>query len=115
MEAKAFARYIRMSPRKVRQVVDLVRGRSVEEAINMLHFTPKRASNPVEKVLRSAVSNAMNSEEAAKLEPEDLFIKEIWVDQGPTMRRYNPGPMGRASVIRKRFCHISVIVTDQID
>lgn len=115
MEAKAFARYIRMSPRKVRQVVDLVRGRSVEEAINLLHFTPKRASNPVEKVLRSAVSNAMNSEEAAKLEPEDLFIKEIWVDQGPTMRRYNPGPMGRASVIRKRFCHISVIVTDQID
>lgn len=115
MEAKAFARYIRMSPRKVRQVVDLVRGRSVEEAINLLHFTPKRASNPVEKVLRSAVSNAMNSEEAAKLEPEDLFIKEIWVDQGPTMRRYNPGPMGRASVIRKRFCHISVIVTDEAD
>ncbi len=115
MEAKAFAKYIRMSPRKVRQVVDLVRGRSVEEAINLLHFTPKRASNPVEKVLRSAASNAMNSEEASKLEPEDLFIKEIWVDQGPTMRRYNPGPMGRASVIRKRFCHISVIVTDKAD
>jgi large subunit ribosomal protein L22 len=112
MEAKAIAKYIRMSPRKVRQVVDLIRGRSVEEAINMLHFTPKRASEPVEKVLRSAVSNAMNKEEAAKLDPEDLFIKEIYVDQGPTMRRYNPGPMGRASLIRKRFCHISVVVTD---
>ena len=113
MEAKAFARYIRMSPRKVRQVVNMIRGCSVEEAINSLHFTPKRASGPVEKVLRSAVSNAMNKEEAAKLSPEDLFIKAIWVDEGPTMRRYNPGPMGRASIIRKRFCHISVVVTDQ--
>jgi len=113
MEARAVARYIRMSPRKVRQIVDLVRGKSVEEAINLLHFTPKRASGPVEKLLRSAVSNAMNKEEASKLDPEDFFIKEIWVDQGPTMRRYNPGPMGRASLIRKRFCHISVIVTDE--
>lgn len=113
MEARAVARYIRMSPRKVRQVVDLVRGRSVEEAINLLHFTPKRGSVPVEKLLRSAVANAMNEEEASKLDPEDLFIKEIRVDQGPTMRRYNPGPMGRASLIRKRFCHISVIVSDE--
>ena len=113
MEAKAFARYIRMSPRKVRQVVDLVRGMSVEEAINLLHFTPKRGSVPVEKMLRSAVANAMNKEEASKLDPEDLSIKEIWVDQGPTMRRYNPGPMGRANLIRKRSCHISVIVTDE--
>ena len=113
MEARAVARYIRMSPRKVRQVVDLVRGRSVEEAINLLHFTTKRGSVPVEKLLRSAVANAMNEEEASKLDPEDLFIKEIRVDQGPTMRRYNPGPMGRASIIRKRFCHISVVVSDE--
>lgn len=112
MEAKAIARYIRMSPRKVRQVVDMVRGKSVEEAINLLHFTPKRASDPVEKVLRSALANAMNREESAKLDPEDLLIKSITVDQGPTMRRYNPGPMGRASIIRKRFCHISVVVSD---
>ena len=113
MEARALAKYIRMSPRKVRQVVDMVRGKPVEEAINFLHFTPKRASLPVEKVLRSAIANAMNMEEAAKLDPEDLFIKEIYVNQGPTMRRYNPGPMGRASLIRKRFCHISVIVSDK--
>jgi large subunit ribosomal protein L22 len=113
MEARAVARYIRMSPRKVRQVVDLVRGRSVEEAINLLHFTTKRGSVPVEKLLRSAVANAMNEEEASKLDPEDFFIKEIRVDQGPTMRRYNPGPMGRASIIRKRFCHISVVVSDE--
>lgn len=113
MEVKAIARYIRMSPRKVRLVVDVVRGKSVEEAINILHFIPKRGSSPVEKVLRSAVANAMNKEEASKLEPEDLFIKGIWVDQGPTMRRYNPGPMGRANLIRKRFCHITVVVSDE--
>jgi len=113
MEAKAVARYIRMSPRKVRQIVDLIRGRSVEEAINLLHFTPKRASVPVEKLLRSAVANAMNIDEASRLDADDLFIKEIMVDQGPTMRRYNPGPMGRASIIRKRSCHISVTVSDQ--
>jgi len=102
-----------MSPRKVRQVVDLIRGKSVEEAIDLLHFTPKRGSIPVEKVLRSAVANATNKEEASKLDPEDLFVKEIWVDQGPTMRRYNPGPMGRASLIRKRSCHISIVVSDE--
>ncbi len=113
MEAKAFARYIRMSPRKVRQVVDLVRGKSVDEAITCLHFTPKRGSAPVEKVLRSAVANAMNKQEASKLDPEDLYIKEIWADQGPTLRRYNPGPQGRASIIRKRSCHISVIVSNE--
>jgi len=113
MEARAVARYIRMSPRKVRQVVDLIRGRSVEEAINLLHFTPKRASVPVEKLLRSAVANAMNKDEASKLDADDLFIREIMVDQGPTMRRYNPGPMGRANIIRKRSCHISVTVSDQ--
>ena len=112
MEAKAVAKYIRISPRKVRKVVDMVRGRSVDEAINMLHFTPKRGSQPVEKVLRSAVSNAMNKEASSKLDPEDLIIKAIWVDEGPMMKRYNPGPMGRASVLRKKFCHISVVVTD---
>ena len=113
MEAKAVARFIRMSPRKVRQVVDLVRGKPVEEAINLLHFTTKRSSRPVEKLLRSAVANAMNKEEASKLAPEDFFVKEIAVDDGPTMRRYNPGPMGRAGIIRKRFCHISVTVANK--
>jgi large subunit ribosomal protein L22 len=112
MEAKAVAKYIRMSARKARLVADLIRGKSVNEAVNLLHFTQKRAANPVEKVLRSAVANAMNKEEASKLDPEDLMIKSIWVDEGPTMRRYKAGPMGRASLIRKRFCHISIVVTD---
>ncbi len=112
MEAKAVAKFIRMSPRKVRQVADVVRGKQVEEAINILHFTNKKASGPVEKVIRSAVANAVNKEEGAKLDPESLFIKEIRVDQGPTMRRYRPRAMGRVTIIRKRFCHISVVLTD---
>ncbi|MBN1782531.1 50S ribosomal protein L22 [bacterium] len=114
MEAKAVARYIRISPRKARQVADMVRGKSVEDAINLLHFVPQRASGPVEKVLRSAVSNALNREEGAKLDPEDFFIKTIWVDQGPTMRRYSPGPMGRATIIRKRSCHVGVVISNGI-
>ncbi len=113
VEAHAIAKYIRIAPRKARLVVDLVRGKSVEDAINTLHFTPKRASAPVEKVLRSAVANALNKEEGAKLNPEELFIKEIKVDEGPTMRRFRPGPMGRAGMIRKRSCHITVVVADQ--
>ena len=114
MEARAVAKYIRMSPRKVRQIIDLIRGKSVDEAINLLHFTPRRASGPVEKVLRSAVSNALNTEEGTKLDPESFFVKTICVDQGPTMRRYRPGPMGRASLIRKRSCHVTVIVSDGV-
>jgi large subunit ribosomal protein L22 len=112
MEAKAVTRYIRTSPRKARQVADLVRGKSVEEAINLLHFVPQHASTPVEKVIRSAVSNALNREEGSKLNPEDFYIKTIWVDHGPTMRRYSPGPMGRATIIRKRSCHVGVIVSN---
>ena len=70
---------------------------------------------PVEKLLRSAMANAMNKEEAAKLDPEDFYVKNIWVDKGPTMRRYRPGPRGGASVIRKRSCHISIVVSDKIN
>lgn len=110
--ARAAAKYIRISPRKARQVVDLIRGKSVEDALNQLHFIANNSSIPVEKVLRSAVSNAMNLDETSKLNPEDLYVKEIQVNEGPTMRRYNPGPQGRAMIIRKRSCHISVVVSD---
>jgi len=110
--ARAVAKYIRISPRKVRQVADLIRGKSVEDALNKLHFVPNHSSVPVEKVLRSAVANAMNKDEASKLNPEDLVVQEIQVNEGPTMRRYNPGPMGRATLIRKRSCHVSVVVSD---
>ena len=113
MEARARAKYIRIAPRKVRLVADLIRGKGGEEASNLLHFTQKRGAVPVEKVLRSAVANAMNKEEGSKLDPEDLFVSEIQVNEGPTMRRYKPGAMGRASTIRKRSSHIIIAVADK--
>jgi len=113
MEARAIAKYIRIAPRKVRLLADMIRGKGVDEAINLLHFTPKHGSVPVEKVLRSAIANAMNKEEGSKLDPEDLFVSEIQVNEGPTMRRYKPGAMGRASTIRKRSSHIIVVVADK--
>lgn len=113
VEAKAVARYIRMSPRKVRMVVDMIRGKSVEEALNQLHFVPKHGAEPVAKLVRSAVANAMNTEAGSKLNPEDLVVKEIQVGGGPTMRRYNPGPQGRATLIRKRSCHVSIVVSER--
>jgi len=112
--ARAIAKYIRISPRKVRQVADLIRGKSVEDALNKLHFVPNHSSVPVEKVLRSAVANAINKDDTSKLNPEHLIVKEIQVNEGPTMRRYNPGPMGRATIIRKRSCHIFVVVSDNV-
>lgn len=113
MEARATARYIRMSPRKVRIVADMIRGKEVDHAINTLHFSPKAASRPVEKVLRSAVSNMLNVEGASsKVSPEDLFVKEIRVDEGFTLRRFRAASMGRAAPIRKRTCHIQVVVAE---
>jgi large subunit ribosomal protein L22 len=113
MEARAVAKYVRMGPQKVRKVVELIRGKSVNEAINALHFIPQSASKPVEKLLRSAAANAVSREEGAKINPDELIIKEIFVDEGPSMKRNNPGPMGRASMIRKRSSHITVVVTDE--
>ena len=113
MEAKAVARYIRISPRKVKRVMDLVKGRNVEEALSFLQFTPNAAATLLGKTIQSAVANALNEEGNAKLDVEDLYIKRINVGQGPTMRRFRPRSMGRASRIRKRTSHLTVIVGDQ--
>jgi large subunit ribosomal protein L22 len=113
MEARAVAKYVRMSPQKIRKVVALIRGKSVNEALNALHFIPQRAATPVEKVLRSAAANAVSREEGAKINPDELVVKEVFVDQGPSMKRNNPGPMGRASMLMKRSAHITVVVTDE--
>ena len=110
MEAQAKHKYIATSPRKMRLVVDLIRGKSVDEAIEILHFNPKHASKDAEKVLRSAVSNLMNKDEATRMEASDIFVKEAFVDQGPTLKRISPAPMGRAYRIRKRSCHITIVV-----
>jgi large subunit ribosomal protein L22 len=84
---------------------------AVDKAIDVLHFHPKHASKSAEKVLRSAVSNLMNKDESTKVEPSELFIKEAYVNQGPTIKRISPAPMGRAYRIRKRSCHLTIVVS----
>ncbi|CAA7600146.1 Ribosomal protein L22 [Acididesulfobacillus acetoxydans] len=110
MQAKAIAKYVRVSPRKVRQVVDLIRGKKVPEALAILRFTPNGSTEPVTKVLKSAVANA---EHNLELNPDELFVTRIYVDQGPTMKRIKPRAMGRADQIRKRGSHITVVVGDK--
>ena len=106
-EAIATARFIRMSPTKVRQVVDLIRGRHVDDARRVLLQTQRAATEPVVKVLNSAVANA---EHNRGLAGDELYVARAWVDEGPTLRRFRPRALGRATRIRKRTCHISVVV-----
>jgi large subunit ribosomal protein L22 len=110
MEAQAIDRYVGTSPRKMRLVIDLIRGKSVDYAMDILHFSPKHASKVAEKVLRSAVSNLQNKEEGGRLEPSDIVVKKAYVDVGITMKRISPAPMGRAYRIRKRSNHITIVV-----
>ncbi|NJD21670.1 MAG: 50S ribosomal protein L22 [Melioribacter sp.] len=110
MEAKSIHKYIGTSPRKMRLVVDIIRGKSVDQAIEILHFSPKHSSKDAEKVLRSAVSNLMNKDDNTKHEISDLFVKEAFVNGGPTLKRISPAPMGRAYRIRKRSNHVTIVV-----
>jgi len=109
-EARAIAKYIRISPRKVRQVVDLIRGKKVGEALAILKFTPKRAATAIEKVVKSAAANAENNLEMNR---DALFIAEAYVDQGPALKRQNPRAMGRADLIKRRTSHITVVVQEK--
>jgi large subunit ribosomal protein L22 len=109
MEARAIARYVRIAPRKVRRVVDLVRGKYVEEALATLKFVPNRAAKQVSKVVASAAANAENNLGADR---ELLKVSTAFVDQGPTMKRIQPRAMGRAYRILKRSSHITVIVSE---
>lgn len=106
-EAIATARYIRMSPTKARQVVDLIRNRHVDDARRVLRFNERAASTTVAKVLDSAIANA---EHNRGLPADELVVARAWVDEGPTLRRFRPRAMGRATRVRKRTCHISVVV-----
>lgn len=110
MEAKAIARHIRIAPRKVRIVVDLIRGKNVGEAFSILKFTPKVASPVVEKVLRSAVANA---EHNFDMNVDKLYVSEVFVDQGPTLKRIHPRSRGQAFKILKRSSHITVVVKER--
>ncbi len=109
-EARAVARFVRIAPRKVRALVDLVRGKSVDEALSLLKHIPKRGSRVVEKVLKSAVANAEHNYD---LDPDVLYVAEAYVDQGPTMKRWRPRMRGRPFMIRKRTSHITVVVREK--
>jgi large subunit ribosomal protein L22 len=106
MEAKASAKYIRVSPRKMRRSVDLIRGRHVEDARRILRLSPLGSNRPLSKVLESAVANA---EQRAAI-PENLVVAKAWVDEGPTLKRFRPRAYGRATQVRKRTSHVTVVV-----
>ena len=113
MEARATSKYISTSPRKMRLVIDLIRGKSVDHALEILHFNPKHASKDAEKVLRSAVANIFNREQDTKFETSDLVVKEAYVNNGPMLKRISPAPMGRAYRIRKRSNHLTIVVASK--
>ena len=106
MEAKATAKYIRISPRKMRRSVDLIRGRHVDDARRILTLSPLGPNRTLVKVLNSAVANA----EQQQAIPENLVVSRAWVDEGPTLRRFRPRAYGRATRIRKRTSHVTVVV-----
>ena len=110
MEAFAIAKHVGYPPRKVRQVVDLVRGQNVEQALDVLKLTRRAAAAPVSKVIKSAMHNMVNKK-GGSVDAEDMFIKEVLVDEGRTLYRIRPRAQGRAYRIRKRSSHIKVVVS----
>ncbi|MDR6863920.1 large subunit ribosomal protein L22 [Phycicoccus sp. 3266] len=113
MEAKAVARHVRVTPMKARRMVDLIRGQQVTEAVAVLTFAPQSASDPVKKVLESAVANArVKADKASEaFDERNLVVSAAFVDEGPTMKRFRPRAQGRAARINKRTSHITVVVT----
>jgi len=110
MEAKALARYIRISPQKARLIADLVRGQRVETAINTLRFMPKKGARILRQVIESAVANASQNE---AIDVDTLYVKKIYIDGGPMLKRITPRAMGRATRILKRTSHITVVLDEQ--
>ena len=110
MEAKAVAKYVRIAPRKVRVVMDLIRGKSVADAFAILKFTPTVGAEAIEKVLKSAVANAENNFD---MNVDNLYVSSCFVDQGPTMKRIHPRSRGQAFKILKRSSHITVAVEEK--
>jgi large subunit ribosomal protein L22 len=110
MQAKAVAKTVRIAPRKARLVIDLIRGKQVGEAVAILRHTPKAASPIVEKVLNSAIANAEHNYE---MDANNLVITDAFVNEGPTLKRFRPRAMGRASQINKRTSHITIVVSEK--
>ena len=109
MEAKATAKYVRMSPTKLKPVVDLVRGKDLNEALTILKFTPGKGAEIVEKVVKSAAANA----DVKEMDEDSLYVSEIYAHQGPTMKRWKAGAQGRASIILKRSSHVGVTLKER--
>jgi len=112
MEATATLKYLKGSPQKVRLVADLVRGKKVDEALSILRFTKRTCARDLEKLLRSAVSNAENAE--GGVDTDELVVSKIYVNEGPREKRIQPAPMGRAYRIQKRKAHVTVHVSDDV-
>jgi large subunit ribosomal protein L22 len=112
-QARCLVRYLRMAPRKVRLTADLVRGRKVNDALQLLQFSPRAAARPVEKAIRSALANLLQGEGAREINPDEAIVQTIFVDEGPTLRRYISRAMGRATIIRKRSSHLTVWVAGE--
>jgi large subunit ribosomal protein L22 len=111
VEARALARYVRLSPQKVRLVIDLIRGRDAGAALSTLRFTKKRAARPIEKVLRSAIANAEQKSET--LDVDSLYVKQAVVNEGSRWKRIRPAPYGRAFAYKHRTCHIEIAVAER--
>jgi large subunit ribosomal protein L22 len=108
MEVRARLRFVRIGPRKARLVADLIRGKRSEEALNLLTFTKKAAAKIIIKLLKSAIANATQK----KMDGDRLYVKQITVDQGPMMKRFQPRALGRATMIRKRTSHIHIVLDE---
>ena len=109
MEARAIAKFLRISPRKTRLCADLIRGKRAEDAVHILTHTPKAGARLVSKVLQSALANARQDK---SIDVDTLYVKTVFVNQGPTLKRWQPKPMGRAGRIRKRTCHVTVVLSE---
>ena len=109
MEAKAVAKYVRMSPIKLKPVADIVRGKDINEALTILKFTPGKGAEIVEKVVQSALANA----DVKEMDTDNLYVAEVYANQGPTMKRWRAGSQGRASIILKRSSHVGVTLREK--
>ena len=113
MEAMAVAKYIRISPRKVRMVIDNIRGLDVDRAIDILEFTNRAAAKEIKKVVQAARANIISKNKDVKIDESRLYISRAFVDEGPTLKRFQPVSRGRAFRIKKRTCHIAVYVSER--
>lgn len=111
MEARAIARHVRVSPRKARMVADYIRGKKVNDATQILSMVMKKSAEPIHKTIESAVANVLNNVKGGShIDVDDLYVHQVYIDGGPIMKRFRARAMGRAARIRKRTCHITVVV-----